>query len=47
VAVLVGGDERLDHLGRGVVAAEMIELREPVVVAVQFASRPSFGLRWR
>src|SRR5215212_10218651 len=33
-AVLVGVEERLDHLGVDVVAAEDVELREPVVVAV-------------
>ncbi len=31
-AVLGGDDERLDHLGRGEVAAVVVELREPEAV---------------
>src|SRR5437867_10777656 len=35
VAVLDAGDERLDHLGLDEVAVELIELRQPEVVAVK------------
>src|ERR687896_197196 len=37
--VLDGGDERLDHLGAAVVAAELFELREPEVEAVEVEPR--------
>src|SRR5215210_682420 len=40
VTVLYRVDERLDHLGAAVVAAELFELREPEVVAGEVRVRP-------
>src|SRR5215204_404253 len=39
LTVLDGGDERLDHLGVDEVAVELVELREPEVIAVEVRVR--------